>query len=93
DGAHEQDQPRHHTDRHIGSINDEWPPRGRHPGRRSTQVLIAEDGVVHRLFDAHALWQAQCAATVTAMTMPSGRFFPEALPDETTAALVNFFSA
>ena len=36
DGAHEQDQPRHHTDRHIGSLNEEWAPRGRHPERRST---------------------------------------------------------
>jgi len=37
DGAHEQDQPRHHTDRHIGSRNDECHPvvviqrDGQHP--------------------------------------------------------------
>jgi len=58
--------------------------------RCDTQVLLAERGVVHRLFDAHALWQAQCAATAT--TMPSGHFIPEALPDETAAALRQFFT-
>jgi hypothetical protein len=29
-------KPSHHTDRHIGSLNDDWPPRGRNPERRST---------------------------------------------------------
>ncbi|WP_082953602.1 alpha/beta fold hydrolase [Mycobacterium sp. E3251] len=56
-----------------------------------TQVLTAENGAVHRLFDAHALWQAQCAATVTTTTLPSGHFIPETLPDETAAALSSFF--
>ena len=41
DGAHEQDQPRHHTDRHIGSRNDECHPvvviqrDGQHPSAPS----------------------------------------------------------
>src|SRR5271165_2827271 len=37
DGAHEQDQPRYHTDRHLGSLNEEWPTRDRHSERRSTE--------------------------------------------------------
>jgi haloacetate dehalogenase len=61
--------------------------------RCDTQVLLAEKGAVHRLFDAHALWQAQCAATVTTTTMPSGHFIAEALPDQTAAALRGFFTA
>jgi haloacetate dehalogenase len=56
-----------------------------------TQVLIGRYGTICRLFDAHALWQAQCAATVTTMTLPTGHFIPEALPDETAAALREFF--
>jgi haloacetate dehalogenase len=60
--------------------------------RCDTQVLLAEKGAVHRLFDAHALWQAQCATTVTTTTMPSGHFIPEALPDATAAALRQFFT-
>ncbi len=36
DGAHDQDQPGDYTSDHIGKLNDEWPPRGRHPERRST---------------------------------------------------------
>lgn len=82
--------------RASAGIDLEHDQQSRDSGHRidcDTQVLIAENGVVHRLFDAHALWQAQCAATVTATTIPSGHFFPEALPDDTTAALVNFFSA
>jgi haloacetate dehalogenase len=58
-----------------------------------TLVLIAQHGAVHRLFDAHTLWQAQCAGAVTTTTMPSGHFIPEALPDETARALLDFFPA
>ncbi|ORW48662.1 alpha/beta hydrolase [Mycobacterium paraense] len=56
-----------------------------------TQVLVGERGAVHRLFDAQALWQAQCAATVTTTALPSGHFIPEQLPEETAAALMSFF--
>lgn len=58
----------------------------------ATQVLVAERGSVHRLFDAHGLWQAQCAAQVCTTVMPSGHFIPEALPDETAAVLSSFFA-
>jgi len=57
------------------------------------QVLIGERGVVHRLFDAHALWQDECTATVTTTTMPSGHFIAEERPAETAAALLRFFPA
>lgn len=58
-----------------------------------TQVLLAERGAVHWLFDAQSLWQAQCAAKVTTTTMPSGHFIAEELPDETAAALLGFLPA
>lgn len=56
-----------------------------------TLVLWGERGVVHRLFDPLALWQAQCARTVTGQAMPAGHFIPEELPDQTAAALRAFF--
>ncbi|OFB35898.1 alpha/beta hydrolase [Mycolicibacterium sp. (ex Dasyatis americana)] len=61
--------------------------------RCDTQVLLAEYGAVHRLFDAHALWQAQCSAAVSRTTMRSGHFIPEVLPDETAEALARFFTS
>jgi haloacetate dehalogenase len=53
-------------------------------------VLWGEHGVVQRLFDPLALWQAQCAASVTGWAMPAGHFIPEQLPEETAAALGAF---
>jgi haloacetate dehalogenase len=55
-----------------------------------TLVLWGEHGVVQRLFDPLALWQAQCAASVTGWAMPAGHFIPEQLPEETAAALGAF---
>ena len=55
-----------------------------------TLVLWGEHGVVQRLFDPLALWQAQCAGAVTGWAMPAGHFIPEQLPDETAAALQAF---
>ncbi|MBK8358917.1 MAG: alpha/beta hydrolase [Comamonadaceae bacterium] len=55
-----------------------------------TLVLWGEHGVVQRLFDPLALWQAQCAASVTGWAMPAGHFIPEQLPEETAAALQAF---
>lgn len=57
-----------------------------------TLVMWGERGVVHRLFDPVALWQAQCAATVHPMPMPAGHFIPEELPQATAAGLAAFFS-
>ena len=56
-----------------------------------TLVLWGAHGVVNRLFDPLALWQAQCAARVTGWAMPAGHFIPEQLPEETAAALKAFF--
>ena len=55
-----------------------------------TLVIWGANGVVNRLFEPLALWQAQCAATVTGQAVPAGHFIPEELPAETTQALFNF---
>ena len=55
-------------------------------------VLWGERGVVHRLFDPMALWQAQCSGLVTGQAMPAGHFIPEEQPEATAGALRQFFS-
>jgi haloacetate dehalogenase len=52
-----------------------------------TLVLWGERGVVQRLFEPLALWQAQCAGVVTGRALPAGHFIPEERPAETAAAL------
>ena len=54
-------------------------------------VLWGERGVVHRLFDPLALWQAQCAGHVSGQAMAAGHFIPEELPELTANALQRFF--
>ena len=54
-------------------------------------VLWGERGVVNRLFKPLDLWQAQCAGRVTGQALPAGHFIPEELPQETAAALLDFF--
>ena len=54
-------------------------------------VLWGERGVIHRMFNPVALWQAQCSARVTGETMPAGHFIPEELPETTAWALSDFF--
>ena len=56
-----------------------------------TLVIWGERGVVHKLFDPLALWQAQCAGRVTPMALPCGHFIPEEQPAATAAALQDFF--
>lgn len=56
-----------------------------------TLLLWGERGVVNRLFKPLELWQAQCAGTVTGQTLPAGHFILEELPQETAAALLDFF--
>ena len=53
-------------------------------------VLWGAQGVVHRLFDPMALWQAQCSGPLSGRAMACGHFIPEALPTETAAALLAF---
>jgi haloacetate dehalogenase len=54
-------------------------------------VLWGTRGVVHRLFDPLALWQAQCSGLVSGQALAAGHFIPEELPAETAAALRQFF--
>jgi haloacetate dehalogenase len=56
-----------------------------------TRVLWGAKGVVQRLFDPLALWQAQCHATVSGQAMAAGHFIPEELPEATAAELLAFF--
>ncbi len=55
-----------------------------------TLVLWGERGVVNRLFQPIALWQAQCAGQVSGQAMPAGHFIPEELPELTAQALADF---
>lgn len=55
-----------------------------------TLVLWGAHGVVHRMFDPLALWQAQCSARVSGQAVPAGHFIPEQLPDATAQALRAF---
>ena len=54
-------------------------------------VLWGAHGVVERLFDPVALWQAQCAGTVVPKALPCGHFLPEEQPEATADALLEFF--
>ena len=56
-----------------------------------TLVLWGARGVVQRLFDPLALWQAQCSAMVSGQAMAAGHFIPEELPEATATALRGFF--
>jgi haloacetate dehalogenase len=53
-------------------------------------VLWGAQGVVHRLFDPMALWQAQCSGPLSGRAMACGHFIPEALPNETATELLAF---
>jgi haloacetate dehalogenase len=57
-----------------------------------TLVLWGSKGVVNRLFVPMALWQAQCAGTVTGQALAAGHFIPEELPQDTAELLKGFFS-
>jgi len=56
-------------------------------------VLWGARGVVQRLFDPLALWQAQCAGRVSGQALDCGHFLPEERPAETAQALRAFFGA
>ena len=58
-----------------------------------TLVLWGERGVVQRLFQPLALWQAQCTGQVSGHAMPAGHFIPEELPEATADALAGFLDA
>ena len=58
-----------------------------------TLVLWGERGVVQRLFQPLALWQAQCECRVSGHAMPAGHFIPEELPEAMADALAGFLDA
>ena len=55
-----------------------------------TLLLWGERGVVGRLFEPIALWQAQCSARVTGEAVPAGHFIPEELHALTAERLLAF---
>ena len=57
-----------------------------------TLVLWGERGLIGKMFDPLAIWQAQCAAKVSGQAMASGHFIPEELPDQTADLLRGFFA-
>jgi haloacetate dehalogenase len=59
-----------------------------------TLLMWGERGVVHRLFDPVALWQAQCTRPLRAQLIArAGHFIPEEQPQATADALLAFFGA
>lgn len=57
-----------------------------------TLVLWGERGVVAKLFDPLALWQAQCEQPVSGLALPAGHFIPEERPQDTVLALTRFLA-
>ena len=53
-------------------------------------VLWGERGVVAALYDALALWRAQCSGSVEGTAVPAGHFIPEELPEDTARRLLAF---
>jgi haloacetate dehalogenase len=59
-----------------------------------TLLMWGERGVVHRLFDPVALWQAQCTRPLRAQLIAdAGHFIPEEQPQATADTLLAFFGA
>ena len=56
-----------------------------------TLVLWGKRGVVHRMFKPLALWQAQCAGTVSGEGLEAGHFVPEEAHAEVARAIGAFF--
>jgi haloacetate dehalogenase len=82
--------------RAAASIDLEHDRAARAAGQRiacDLLVLWGARGVVQRLFDPLALWQAQCAGRVSGQALDCGHFLPEERPAETAQALRAFFAA
>jgi haloacetate dehalogenase len=56
-------------------------------------LLWGAHGVIEKLYEPMALWQAQCTATVSGHAMPAGHYIPEQLFAETAAAIGAFAAA
>jgi haloacetate dehalogenase len=55
-----------------------------------TLVLWGARGVVGRLYEPLALWQAQCERPVRGEALDAGHFIAEERPEETSARLLDF---
>ncbi len=80
--------------RASAGIDLEHDRAGREQAQRITcdmLVLWGQKGLIGKLFDPMALWQAQCAGRVAGQALPAGHFIPEELPAETADALRAFF--
>lgn len=53
-------------------------------------VIWGERGVVNKMFNPIALWQAQCHGKVTGQTLPTGHFVTEEKPNDVAALLRAF---
>ena len=76
----------------IDLDHDRASRRAGHKIACDTLLLWGERGVVHKLFDPLALWQAQCAACVTGGVVPAGHFIPEELHELTAERLQRFLA-
>jgi haloacetate dehalogenase len=54
-------------------------------------VLWGDRGVVHRLFDPIADWQAVCEGPVSGQSLHAGHFIAEEQPQACALALSRFF--
>ncbi|SNT00213.1 haloacetate dehalogenase [Noviherbaspirillum humi] len=57
------------------------------------RVLWGEQGVVGRLFQPIADWQAKCAQPVTGRALPCGHFIPDQVPELLLPEMLAFFDA
>lgn len=77
----------------IDQVHDEASRAAGAKIRCDLLALVGERGVVARMFDAAALWRAQCSARVVLEQLPCGHYLPEEQPDAVTERLRAFFQA
>ncbi|MBE0454401.1 MAG: alpha/beta hydrolase [Roseovarius sp.] len=56
-----------------------------------TLILYGATGAMAKHYDVPATWAPKCA-DIRARAIPGGHFFPDTAPDETAAALLDFFT-
>lgn len=67
-----------------------------HAGRRIAKPMLAlwgSRGIVGRRFDVPSLWREKSDSAITGKAIDCGHFVPEEAPDETLAALTEFFGS
>jgi haloacetate dehalogenase len=81
--------------RASAGIDLEHDRASREAGQRiacDTLLIWGRHGVVHRFFEAPALWQGQCSAQVETLLLDAGHYVPEQCPDAVAAALLGFMA-